>query len=66
MAMTGTVTAFDEPSGLGTVTADGGETYPFHCVSIADGSRSIEPGTRVSFEAAFRVARIEATSIVRL
>lgn len=66
MSMTGTVTAFDESSGLGTVTADGGAAYPFHCVSIADGSRSIEPGTRVSFEAAFRVARIEATSIVRL
>lgn len=66
MAMTGTVTAFDEPSGLGTITADGGAAYPFHCVSIADGSRSIEPGTRVSFEAGFRVARTEATSIVRL
>ncbi len=66
MALTGTVTAFDESSGLGTVTADGGTDFPFHCVSIADGSRSIEPGTRVSFETGFRVARTEATSIVRL
>jgi cold shock CspA family protein len=66
MALTGTVTAFDETSGLGTVTADGGTEYPFHCVSIADGSRSITPGTRVGFETGFRVARTEATLIVRL
>ncbi|MFM9133226.1 MAG: hypothetical protein ACKORY_11070 [Actinomycetota bacterium] len=66
MTMTGTVTEFDEASGLGTVTADGGAAYPFHCVSIADGSRHVETGTRVSFETGFRVARTEATSIVRL
>ena len=32
----GTVTAFDERRGLGTVTADGRE-YPFHTTQIADG-----------------------------
>lgn len=66
MTLTGTVTEFDELSGLGTVTADGGAAYPFHCVSIADGSRHVETGSRVSFETDFRVARTEATSIVRL
>jgi len=66
MAMTGTVTAFDESSGPLDGTTNYAHGHPFHCVSIADGSRSIEPGTRVSFEAGFRVARTEATSIVRL
>ena len=32
--MEGTVAAFDEPRGLGTIEADGTE-YPFHCTAIA-------------------------------
>jgi cold shock CspA family protein len=47
---TGTVTAFDDPRGLGEVTADDGTVLPFHCTSIADGSRTIEVGTAVRFE----------------
>ena len=39
---TGTVTAFDEPRGLGEVAGDDGVTYPFHCTGIADGSRTID------------------------
>jgi len=45
----GTVTEFDDPRGLGTVTADDGRVLPFHCTAIADGTRTIEPGTRVTF-----------------
>ena len=48
--MEGTVTEFDEPRGLGTVTAEGGEAYPFHCTQIADGSRTIEVGAAVRFD----------------
>jgi cold shock CspA family protein len=44
----GTVTAFDEQRGLGTVTADGRE-YPFHSTQIADGSRSVRVGQAVEF-----------------
>jgi len=44
----GTVTAFDEQRGLGTVTADGRE-YPFHSTQIADGSRSVRVGQSVEF-----------------
>jgi cold shock CspA family protein len=47
---TGTVTAFDDPRGLGEVTADDGTVLPFHCTAIADGSRAIEVGTAVRFE----------------
>lgn len=46
---TGTVAAFDDPAGVGTLTGDDGTEVPFHCVTIADGSRSIAAGTRVSY-----------------
>lgn len=44
------VTAFDAESGLGSVRADGGRSYPFHCTQIADGSRQIDEATPVEFE----------------
>ena len=47
---TGTVVAFDAQVGLGEVDADDGARLPFHCIVIADGSRSIEVGARVSFD----------------
>ena len=48
-AMTGTVVAFDQHRGWGTVRAHGGEEFFFHCTAIADGSRTIEVGTPVVF-----------------
>ena len=48
--MTGTVTEFDDDAGLGTITADDGTMYDFHCTAIADGTRTIAPGTSVEFE----------------
>ncbi len=47
----GRVTAFDEARGLGELEADGGAVLPFHCTSLADGSRTIEVGTTVCFVA---------------
>lgn len=62
--MKGTVSEFDERRGLGTVTADDGSEYPFHCTQIADGSRRITRGTRVSFEVApGHLGRWEATAL---
>ena len=46
----GTVATFDEARGVGEITADDGTTYPFHCTQIADGTRTIQVGTAVSFE----------------
>jgi cold shock CspA family protein len=46
----GSVEAFDEAVGLGTVRDDDGRDYPFHCTQIADGSRTIAAGTRVEFD----------------
>lgn len=45
----GTVTAFDEPAGLGTLRDDDGTEVPFHCVAIADGTRTIEVGAAVTY-----------------
>jgi cold shock CspA family protein len=46
---TGLVAAFDDPRGLGTVLDDDGLRYDFHCTAVADGSRTIEVGTAVTF-----------------
>jgi cold shock CspA family protein len=60
----GTVTAFDAQAGLGEVIAEDGATYPFHCTAIADGSRTIDAGTPVTFTVvAGHLGRLEATDI---
>jgi cold shock CspA family protein len=60
--MVGRVTAFDEYVGLGEVTtAD--DTYLFHCVEIADGTRTIEVGTEVEFELITKFGRPEASRL---
>ncbi len=67
MPSTGTVTAFDVDRGLGTVTDVGGRELPFHCTAIADGSRRIEVGTRVTFDTApGHLGRMEARDLVRV
>jgi cold shock CspA family protein len=49
--MTGIVSSFDDAAGLGTITADDGTTFAFHCTAIADGTRTILVDTEVQFEA---------------
>lgn len=61
--LTGTVTAFDEHVGLGTVTASDGTELLFHCVAIADGSRSIAVGTPVTYELLAKLGRYEANAV---
>jgi cold shock CspA family protein len=46
----GTVTAFDDPRGIGTVTTDDGRVLLFHCTAVADGTRTIAEGTPVVVE----------------
>jgi cold shock CspA family protein len=46
----GRVERFDADEGLGVVVDEaGGAAYPFHCVEIADGTRLIDAGERVTF-----------------
>ena len=59
----GRVTDFDEHVGLGHVTADDGTEHLFHCVEIADGSRTIAVGTAVTFELLRKFGRDEARDI---
>ena len=50
--MRGTVVAFDEHVGLGTIRSDDGRELPFHCTVLLDGSRSISVGAAVAFRIA--------------
>ncbi|GIU83588.1 MAG: hypothetical protein KatS3mg008_0363 [Acidimicrobiales bacterium] len=46
----GTVVSFDEHRGLGLVRDDEtGESFPFHCTAITDGSRRVDEGAAVAF-----------------
>jgi len=64
---TGEVREFDDPRGVGTVEDDAGERFPFHCTAIADGSRTIEAGTRVGFVVRpGHVGRLEASAVTPL
>ena len=59
----GRVESFDVHRGTGVVVDDGGDEYPFHCTAISDGTRDIEPGTRVSFEISAGLGRWEAITL---
>jgi CspA family cold shock protein len=60
----GSVATFDEMRGLGTVVSDDGRSLSFHCTAIADGSRTIAVGTRVTFSVvAGHLGQWEATGL---
>jgi CspA family cold shock protein len=59
----GVVAAFDEQSGLGVVATHEGIEHPFHCIEIADGSRTIDLGSEVSFDLLAKFGRWEAANI---
>jgi cold shock CspA family protein len=59
----GTVTAFDDHKGWGTISDGAGTEWFFHCTQIADGTRTIAPGTPVRFALLPRLGRQEATAV---
>ena len=61
--MRGTVAMFDDAAGLGEIRASDGRRVAFHCVGIADGTRTIAVGTAVEFELLPKLGRYEATAI---
>jgi cold shock CspA family protein len=61
----GEVVEFDAARGLGMVAdTDTGEIHPFHCIEIADGTRSIEAGALVEFQLSHKLGRPEARALV--
>ena len=47
MMLRGRVAHFDAVSGRGVVRSDDGAEFSFHCVDIADGTRSIDVGAHI-------------------
>lgn len=60
---TGEVVVFDAQVGLGEIRATDGTAYGFHCIAIADGTRTIEVGAAVTFSLLAKMGRYEATAI---
>jgi cold shock CspA family protein len=59
----GTVVAFSDAAGLGTIATPGGSEYLFHVVEIADGTRTIDIGQSVSFRPLPRFGRLQAAAV---
>ncbi|MEQ1700507.1 MAG: hypothetical protein ABMA25_10365 [Ilumatobacteraceae bacterium] len=64
-AARGMVVAFDAAIGLGEVERTDGERFPFHCIEIADGTRTIDVGAAVTFQLLCKLGRYEAAAVTR-
>ena len=63
----GRVTSFESARGVGTVVDSHGDVFDFHAIAIADGSRTIEVGTDVTFAVVpGRRGRYEADTLIAL
>jgi cold shock CspA family protein len=60
------VARFDESRGDGVLVDDAGQEFYFHCVHIADGTRTIAPGTSVRARRVVGLrGRDEASDVVK-
>jgi cold shock CspA family protein len=59
----GAVESFDAAVGLGAIRCSDGQSYEFHCIEIANGTRQIDIGTAVTFEVLPKLGRYEASNI---
>lgn len=59
----GRVIEFDDYVGLGEVEDGDGRRYLFHCVEIADGTRTIDVGTEVEFAILVKFGNEEAAQL---
>lgn len=63
-ALDAVVVEFDRDVGWGTLrVGSSGELLGFHCLDIADGSRSVEVGAEVTCRRVGRLGHWEATEI---
>ena len=61
----GTVVAFDALVGLGELERDDGRRFQFHCIELADGTRTIDVSTAVTFGVLCKLGRYEASAVTR-
>jgi cold shock CspA family protein len=61
--MNGTVREFDEAKGLGVIAATDDGSVAFHCIEIADGTRTIDVGQTVTFRPLARFGAFQAGAI---
>jgi len=61
--MNGTVREFDEATGLGLIAATDDRTFLFHCIEIADGTRTIDAGQAVTFRPLARFGAFQAGAV---
>jgi cold shock CspA family protein len=62
--LSGTIAAFDDDAGWGTLRTEAGDEVFFHCTQIADGSRTIPVGVAVTAEVLpIGLGEWEATSV---
>jgi CspA family cold shock protein len=67
MTLLGVVESFDDTRGDGWLRSEADERFYFHCVEIADGSRTIAQGTRVrALRAVGHVGRDEAAQLTSI
>jgi cold shock CspA family protein len=64
--ISGTVTQFDDRQGLGAITAIDGRDYLFHCIEIADGTRTIDVGQAVRFQPLPKFGRFQAGTVTKV
>lgn len=64
-AHVGTVVAFDAAVGLGEVERHDGQRFQFHCIELADGTRTIDVATPVTFELLCKLGRYEASAVTQ-
>lgn len=64
--LAGTVTDFDDATGLGTVTDADGREFLFHCIEIADGTRTITVGQAVRFHPLPKFGRVQAGRLTKV
>ena len=64
VAAVGVVVAFDAREGLGRIALDDASEVAFHATQLADGTRTVEVGRRVSVQVVpWHLGRREATDV---
>lgn len=64
--LAGVVTDFSAERGLGTIESVDGDSFLFHVIEIADGTRDIDVGRAVTFDRLPRFGRLQAARILKV